>query len=611
MIILRPGEHSLEGFSANAWDRWLTIAGDPDAEPEQVRITAGHGAPIHGLTRFKDLEIFHLTVAGSGGLWFDDMRYRGTGMTEQLRRMHTISGWSQGVYATECDIGDCKQHLQREILQRNITINRLGRDLFREPRCAINVHAVEHGYLGPHPDWAQWYEPSHSYAENFLFYNCTDQRAFSQFVIRADAFQEGFDNVAFVNCHMSWREPYTVTGGGWYSRTNHLLLWHVTLIGTTMGFMHHQSYPPHWIRNLSMRGCCWNKLFLGNIAPENFYGEDNHYILTSGNVTYRGELDQDLPTFGDPRLIGPLGVDDRPLPESPLTGRLAEILVPGDATGQPRTAPTSVGAFLPAGPSIGDDSPPVPGTFIDDFETDTGWTVENFDLIDGSWERGHPLGSGNRGDPTTDADRSGRCFLTANRPGDSDVDGGPTRLISPLLDTTVAGEPWVSVAMWHSSYSEDGGDNQGPIGGGDQGPGNTTGQIDQLLVEISADGGNSWVPVFAAQPTGGWQTIAFRVLDYVGPATATQVRFSVEDVPDDSITESGIDEFRLVFLGQPTTPVNPADLNGDGVVDVNDFIIVLQSWGPCPTPPIQCPADLNGDGVVDTLDLIEILFHWS
>jgi len=51
----------------------------------------------------------------------------------------------------------------------------------------------------------------------------------------------------------------------------------------------------------------------------------------------------------------------------------------------------------------------------------------------------------------------------------------------------------------------------------------------------------------------------------------------------------------------------PADLNGDGVVDGADLGILLSNWGKC----LGCPADLNGDGVVDGADLGILLSAWT
>ncbi len=51
------------------------------------------------------------------------------------------------------------------------------------------------------------------------------------------------------------------------------------------------------------------------------------------------------------------------------------------------------------------------------------------------------------------------------------------------------------------------------------------------------------------------------------------------------------------------------DLNGDGIVDTSDLLILLGQWGPCPAN--ECPADLNGDGVVDVSDLLLLLSNWS
>jgi len=55
---------------------------------------------------------------------------------------------------------------------------------------------------------------------------------------------------------------------------------------------------------------------------------------------------------------------------------------------------------------------------------------------------------------------------------------------------------------------------------------------------------------------------------------------------------------------QPPEPC-PADINGDGVVDVLDLLEVLAQWG------TSGPADINGDGIVDVLDLLEVLAAWG
>jgi len=49
------------------------------------------------------------------------------------------------------------------------------------------------------------------------------------------------------------------------------------------------------------------------------------------------------------------------------------------------------------------------------------------------------------------------------------------------------------------------------------------------------------------------------------------------------------------------------DLNGDGVVEVNDIMILIMEWGS--TTSVIC--DLNGDGVVEVNDLIILISAWG
>ena len=57
----------------------------------------------------------------------------------------------------------------------------------------------------------------------------------------------------------------------------------------------------------------------------------------------------------------------------------------------------------------------------------------------------------------------------------------------------------------------------------------------------------------------------------------------------------------------PAMPDCPADVNGDGMVDVLDLLAVLAAWGDCP----GCPEDITGDDVVDVLDLLQVLGGWG
>jgi hypothetical protein len=52
------------------------------------------------------------------------------------------------------------------------------------------------------------------------------------------------------------------------------------------------------------------------------------------------------------------------------------------------------------------------------------------------------------------------------------------------------------------------------------------------------------------------------------------------------------------------------DVDSDGVVDFQDTLIILSTWGPCPGAP-GCKGDLNGDGIVGFLDLIIVLGNWD
>ena len=49
------------------------------------------------------------------------------------------------------------------------------------------------------------------------------------------------------------------------------------------------------------------------------------------------------------------------------------------------------------------------------------------------------------------------------------------------------------------------------------------------------------------------------------------------------------------------------DVDGDGIVGINDLLDLLAAWGPC----VNCPEDIDGDGIVGITDLLDLLSAWG
>jgi hypothetical protein len=313
-----------------------------------------------------------------------------------------------------------------------------------------------------------------------------------------------------------------------------------------------------------------------------------------------GTLDPDSPKIhvhdGDAFVAYPMDLLDEGLymGRIPATecGTNADFYFSAMTTsGVPQTLPS--GAPLSYYSVLAATSDPVL-IYEETFQTDTGWVVSN-SAADGGWGRGVPVTGCDRGNPQTDGDGSGACYLTDNSAADgcnSDVDDGTTTVTSPTLDIS-GGNTLLSYWRWFSnSYGA------GPYS-------------DRFITYVSDNNGASWRVAEEVGPSGpecdgGWYsvTISLAEIPEFEQNDQFKVRFYTEDLDPQSVVEAAVDGVTLLQIDCDSCT---GDVTGDGVVGVNDILEVIAHWGPCQ----GCDADVTGDGVVGTGDLLAVLDAWG
>ena len=256
-------------------------------------------------------------------------------------------------------------------------------------------------------------------------------------------------------------------------------------------------------------------------------------------------------------------------------GDMPEFFVTAEGSGfgvvsNPPSAPTdvlsaAVGAFTVS-------------QILDDFEMDLGWVVSGSvtEAAHGRWERGVPLDV-NRGDPPSDFDGSGQCFITGNVSG-GEVDEGPTILTSPILDA--ANCRWISYAYWLNDNSSF------PLT-----------PEDSLTVQVATDpAGENWNTLRIHRTSAPFWRQGRIELGTEAPASPNlRLRFLASDLGNNNLLEAGIDAIRLLTLECDQSPVccsrgHIDDTDGDGVCNNIDNCIGF------PNPDqIDADGDRRGD----------------
>lgn len=164
------------------------------------------------------------------------------------------------------------------------------------------------------------------------------------------------------------------------------------------------------------------------------------------------------------------------------------------------------------------------------------------------------------------------------------------------------------------------------------------------------NGGESWFQGqtyrvgWKSENVGKLVTIVFRHFPDGNTQSSTFTDYGISDIANDGVEEVKIDSYPTgVYTVQVKSNVNGtivsdwtdsffkiypkqasinADITGDGKVNVDDLLAVINAWGKCvaiiaPTANsvsgsgATCTADINKDGIVNDLDLQLVIRNWS
>jgi len=232
--------------------------------------------------------------------------------------------------------------------------------------------------------------------------------------------------------------------------------------------------------------------------------------------------------------------------------------------------------------------------FQDDFEIDPGWA-----MVD-QWSYGQPTGGGGEyGGPDPTGGHTGPNVIGYNLNGDYPNNLSERHLTSNPFDCTGLEEVHLKSPAKSQIL---------------RGLGVEQSIYDHAYIRVSTNG-SSWTTV--------WENSG-----EIADSTWVEMDIDISAVADDQpnvylrwtmgTTDSGwrycgwnIDDMQLTAFVCDELPC-PADLTGDGQVNIDDIFAELGLWGDCPDPcPPYCTGDLTEDCTVNIDDIFYILGQWG
>ena len=191
------------------------------------------------------------------------------------------------------------------------------------------------------------------------------------------------------------------------------------------------------------------------------------------------------------------------------------------------------------------------------------------------------------------ADPGITCYVTGQSlggsAGASDVDGGKTTLLTPLLDLSAANDAIISYWRWYTN---------------DEGAAAST---DVFTVDVTDDDGDNWINVETVGPvgpeaSGEWFYHEFRLSAFVDPTAQVRVRFVASDEGAASLVDAAVDDFTVSALVCEEPEPEACCFADGGCEDLTTYDCEVSggtSWGAgtecatteCPIEPQACCFD--------------------
>ena len=224
----------------------------------------------------------------------------------------------------------------RGLLIRNTSVEEMGEDGFFNPFFIINARVKDINRDGweqhqailqgaPHPDVVQWL--GGSMFENRIIYGLQSSNVVgAQGVFLKDTAE--VSDIALINVMVQSGNSQ------WWRPTDHFLIWQSAFTHNFL-FRDEALFSTGNVRNVSFRNSIFDNLEGLENNPHPTDTDNNHFIRNTAWGTNT--------TQGNPRWMSPPEFDYRPASNSPLNGRVSQMLVPVDVSGRQVGSSGSIG----------------------------------------------------------------------------------------------------------------------------------------------------------------------------------------------------------------------------------------------------------------------------